>query len=82
MARTFKALSQLADFAGSVPSDTPEPETEPEHATAEAKPETVASHPILRLGELVYNIQLVLPDSRDQGVYDAFFKSLKEHLLR
>jgi hypothetical protein len=30
----------------------------------------------------VYNIQIQLPESRDQGVYDALFRSLKTHLLQ
>ncbi len=28
-----------------------------------------------------YNIQIHLPDSRDEAVYDAIFKSLKKHIL-
>jgi len=85
MARTFKALSQLADFTEAAPSETLEPEAKSETLTPPERPKTEVSpvaRPALRLGELVYNIQLILPDSRDQGVYDAFFKSLKEHLLR
>lgn len=31
--------------------------------------------------ELHYNIQLILPNSRDQAVFDALFTSLKKHLL-
>jgi hypothetical protein len=34
-----------------------------------------------RIGGLVYSINLQLPESRDQAVYDALFKSLKAHLL-
>jgi hypothetical protein len=33
-----------------------------------------------RLGDLVYNINIVLPESRDPAVYDALFKALREHL--
>ena len=29
---------------------------------------------------LQYHINIVLPDTRDQAVYDAIFKSLREHL--
>jgi hypothetical protein len=83
MARTFKALSQLADFTAEGPQfEAPETESTPETPPAEPKPEPHPARSVLKLGELVYNIQLVLPDSRDQAVYDAFFKSLKEHLLR
>jgi hypothetical protein len=44
------------------------------------------SHPDLRrkhaqLGGLVYAIEIHLPESRDPAVYDALFRSLKEHLL-
>lgn len=31
--------------------------------------------------QLHYNIQLILPNSRDQAVFDALFTSLKRHLL-
>lgn len=31
--------------------------------------------------EMHYNIQIHLPETRDMTVYDAIFKSLKEHLL-
>jgi hypothetical protein len=34
----------------------------------------------LSIGGLVYNIQLILPESRDPKVYDALFESLKGHL--
>jgi hypothetical protein len=29
---------------------------------------------------LQYHINIVLPDTRDQAIYDAIFKSLREHL--
>lgn len=35
----------------------------------------------LSLGGLHYNIQIILPQTRDAAVYDAIFKSLKEHLI-
>ena len=31
--------------------------------------------------ELHYNIQIQLPESRDQAVYDVLFKSLRKHLF-
>lgn len=34
----------------------------------------------MRVGALQYHINIVLPDTRDQAVYDAIFKSLREHL--
>jgi hypothetical protein len=83
MARTFRALSQSADFSEVPRSEVPEKE---ESLDVPPPPELLKLEklqtPLPSLGGLVYNIQLVLPDSRDQAVYDAFFKSLKEHLLR
>jgi hypothetical protein len=35
----------------------------------------------LQQPQLHYNIQIHLPESRDQAVYDAIFKSLKKHLF-
>ena len=34
----------------------------------------------LRISALEYHINIVLPDTRDQAVYDAIFKSFREHL--
>jgi hypothetical protein len=89
MANTFKALTGLADWAhppipskqtGSVedshpgkPEDSPPvplpPAQEPRHG---AKGREL---------ELHYNIQLILPESRDPAVYDALFTSIRKHLL-
>lgn len=83
MARTFKTLSQSADFSEVPPSEGREKEESPNVPPAPEPPKLEKLQtPPPSLGGLVYNIQLVLPDSRDQAVYDAFFKSLKEHLLR
>lgn len=35
----------------------------------------------LDLGGLHYNFQIILPATRDPAVYDAIFRSLKEHLI-
>lgn len=86
MSRTFKSLSSLADF-----SAAPKPDkTEDEVAAAEGTPSdpgaatsspTISPLRPVNLGGLVYNIQLVLPESRDTAVYDALFKSLRDHLV-
>ena len=34
----------------------------------------------IALGSLQYHINIILPATKDQAVYDAIFKSLKEHL--
>lgn len=88
MAMTFTALVSLADFdtprkranegddkkekTEEASSETPEPNAHIEHGEAAKN---------VKLGGLVYNIQIVLPESRDPKVYDALFRSLKEHLL-
>jgi hypothetical protein len=81
MAMTFEALSKQADFSGT-PAQTPEdPGAAADQPPADAPGEGGDSGG-LRLGGLVYNIQLQLPESRDPAVYDALFKSLRAHLLQ
>jgi hypothetical protein len=80
MASTFKALSQHADFSTTVVAGPTEPLTPP--PVEEAEPPDARVPAPWPLGGLVYNIQLILPADRDQAVYDALFRSLKEHLLR
>jgi hypothetical protein len=80
MARTFKTLSQLADFTAAPEPVAAEPAREEPAERPAPKPELHRPRAV-SLGGLVYNIQLVLPDSRDTAVYDALFKSLKDHLL-
>src|SRR3990172_5020407 len=68
MTSTFKALSQHADFAAAEMVSPPEPA--PVETLAEPGDEGRSEMPV-RLGGLVYNIQIVLPADRDQAVYDA-----------
>lgn len=81
MAMTFTALVKLGDFQStSVPAPAPNPQdvrNNEEHG--DKKPPV--EHGPLKLGGLVYNIQIVLPESRDPAVYDALFQSLRRHLL-
>jgi hypothetical protein len=88
MANTFKALANYAEWAAEAPKKAPKKETgkpsEAEAPPAEEKPkEESAEDPAVRLhkAQLHYNIQIHLPESRDQAVYDAIFKSLKQHLF-
>lgn len=81
MAMTFTALAKLGDFqATSAPTPTPNPQ---DMRTTEDQIERKSpnEHAPLKLGGLVYNIQIVLPESRDPAVYDALFQSLRRHLL-
>ncbi len=80
MASTFYALLDLADLAAS-----PEQKVEVKEASAEVTP------PMVQITEgavkghnrpsLHYNIQIHLPATKDIEVFNAIFKSLKEHLL-
>lgn len=81
-ANTFFALLDLADINGKV--------TKPQkkEATAETKePEQIKDTPTvetnLPMGKLGlhYNIQIHLPATKDVEVYNAIFKSIKEHLI-
>ena len=79
MGRTFVSLCKLADFKSKL-AVLPEPKGD-----EEPKGEEVVKPPPpkgkMSLGGLHYNIQIILPESRDPKVYDALFRSLKEHLL-
>lgn len=79
MARTFVSLCKLADFK-SKPAVEPEPEGD-EEPKGEEVDQPPAPKGKMSLGGLHYNIQIILPESRDPKVYDALFRSLKEHLL-
>jgi len=93
IAKTFRALCDYADFStpttevSAVPlnskpkadlvqtdlaKDGDMPKTE-----APAKPALSGQ---VSVSALQYHINIVLPDTKDQGVYDAIFKSLREHL--
>ena len=90
IAKTFRALCDYADFATPLPtreSASPEKAAEPEAATqgdqqasALTEVKTGAALRKIAVSGLQYHINIVLPDTRDQAVYDAIFKSLREHL--
>lgn len=78
MAKTFSVLCSLADWSSQPPIQIqPITQVQPEK---EGMP--IKEFSSLPLGQLCYNIQIILPATRDAAVYDAIFKSLKEHLLR
>lgn len=87
-ARTFMALVKMADFASS-PESVPKPSPPTEDHTAELRPLPELETPLAErehlatsAHSLVYRIEIVLPAVRDQAIYDAIFRSAKEHLLR
>ena len=93
MAKTFKALTDLADWRSSTVPPPLQPNLQTLQVVAHeddpgkqppAKPveeQHRDSSTRLRLKELHYNIQIVLPETRDVAVFDAIFESLKKHLL-
>lgn len=91
MARTFLALSKLADFSEEKVvsikprpepdiQEFPEPVSEPREIRETETP--LYQLPKVRLIDgVTYRIEVVLPAVRDKAVYDAIFRSIKEHLL-
>lgn len=80
MGLTFCELVKLADFKAKPPPAISSPDTPLSEAPSERE-EPITKREALTLGGLHYNIQLILPESRDPKVYDALFRSLREHLL-
>lgn len=82
MASTFYSLLQLADL--DVATSKPAIPSIAELPSSEEKPEEEPSikYNLARVStSLHYNIQIHLPATKDIEVYNAIFKSLKEHLL-
>lgn len=77
MTKTFMSLLTMADLKGShSPSRLPEATaTSPDSNEADV---TAVRHAVTGLH---YNIQIHLPATKDVEVYNAIFKSLREHLL-
>lgn len=81
--KTFLELAKIADFSGSgttaassesTPTDAPAVEALTDDRSTDRISDSKTS--------LVYRIEIVLPAVRDQAIYDAIFKSAKEHLLK
>jgi hypothetical protein len=79
---SFKALKAFAEFDGDAKIEK-DKDKEEDVGEPDAIPEGKDSHVVLRrrLG-LSYTINLNLPSTSDIAVFDAIFKSLKEHLLK
>ena len=88
VAKTFRALCDYADFTAASqakpdktpPADAVAPPAEPEGATRQQPEEHPQNLGRIRVSGLQYHINIVLPETRDQAVFDAIFKSLREHL--
>lgn len=83
MASTFYALLDLADL--SVPTNVEEPKKKEEKqggaSLPKESPERNSATEKRAPPTLHYNIQIHLPATKDVEVFNAIFKSLKEHLL-
>lgn len=87
IAKTFVALCEYAEWTKTAAAKTETPKQQEKPKGTEAKDEEAPVPPIIRgvegsvrLDALQYHINIVLPESRDQAVYDAIFKSLRDHL--
>jgi hypothetical protein len=85
MAATFTALSKEADFtAPAIAEKEDAVATKPTEEDSPSKTEDAESERSARHREpigLSYNINIELPAVRDQLVYDAIFKALRDNLL-
>lgn len=89
IAKTFKALCEYADFSQSTTIGAKSSKPEEYELEDKAPPSDRVPLPdknsqglgnSVSLDSLQYHINIVLPETRDQGVYDAIFRSLREHL--
>jgi hypothetical protein len=89
MAMTFEALCELANFeqdempsplSPSQPPDANDAASPSEQPLAPSIESPTPTAPPAEISGLVYRIEIVLPVSRDKAVYDALFRSLREHL--
>lgn len=79
MAKTFFALLALADLSGKkAAAQTP---MEAKQAAPEQPPLVHSEGNMFGRTGLHYNIQIHLPATKDVEVYNAIFKSLREHLF-
>lgn len=83
---TFFALNELADFEAEAPaSSSPNTKTQRPNSPTEPTPNHAANQIAktdnieLRVG---YTINLNLPETNDPEVFNAIFKSLRDHLLK
>ena len=84
--QTFRALTELADWQApvNIPEKVePKVGEQPKEARSEQDKLGVReAQGRIALRELHYNIQIVLPETRDVAVFDAIFEALQKHLLR
>ena len=77
--KTFFAFLELADLADGNATPKPPSPDKPKREETPAADELPAKHK--SVAGLHYNIQIHLPATKDPEVYNAIFKSLREHIL-
>lgn len=85
IASTFIALVKCADFDSALVPATQATSPLAEAAGVPVLPKIPVVPAVPKglpapIGSLQYHINIVLPESRDQAVYDAIFKALRDHL--
>jgi hypothetical protein len=86
IANTFSALCEYADFTQAAPAPPAPPKEDGDQERKEAAHHKKVEAGIQQVGQAIsleslqYHINIVLPETRDQGVYDAIFRSLRDHL--
>jgi hypothetical protein len=86
IANTFSALCEYAEFSQVVPTPHTPPKEGGEEGKKEAAHHKKTDAGIQQVGQAIsleslqYHINIVLPETRDQAVYDAIFRSLRDHL--
>jgi hypothetical protein len=86
MMKTFYALLKIADLksttkAHGIKSNDPHVDEQTEKKPKEENTTRMAEKVNMGVAGLHYNIQIHLPATKDIEVYNAIFKSLKEHLF-
>src|SRR5690606_3071416 len=80
IAKTFESLAGLADFSQDayIPDSVNSSELpfEEDVPTEQIKQSGTVARERIGVKSLQYHINIVLPESRDQAVYDAIFRSL------
>ena len=79
IAKTFVALCEYADFTSHKKKVKDEPKADKKLEAKDKKSVLAEDLPKVAVKSLQYHINIVLPESRDQAVYDAIFKSLRDH---
>jgi hypothetical protein len=84
IAKTFTALCEYAYFSKAPTVVKKDGDDQSKAIKEETQQKTdrgiTAIGGTVSLDSLQYHINIVLPESRDQAVYDAIFRSLREHL--